>query len=108
MAPPLLPQADLGWRSSTVSGALRLRPALAQHSEAEGALMERIAMGKRSIVEIGVAEGGSAWTRTPHDGPDGTMVLIDTYPRRSGLNLSSFIARRLVGGVRPGLRRVAA
>jgi predicted O-methyltransferase YrrM len=96
MTPPLLHQADLGWRNSTISGALRLRPALAQHSEAEGALLERVAAGKRSIVEIGVAEGGSAWhTRRVMD-PAGTLVLIDTYPRRFGLNLSSIIARRLV------------
>jgi predicted O-methyltransferase YrrM len=96
MTPPLMHQADLGWRNSTIAGALRLRPALAQHSAAEGELLERTAAGRRSIVEIGVAEGGSAWhTRRVMD-PAGTLVLIDTYPRRFGLNLSSIIARRLV------------
>jgi predicted O-methyltransferase YrrM len=93
----LLHRADLGWRNSTIAGALRLRPALAQHSEAEGALIERMATGARSIVEIGVAEGGSAWHARRTMDPDGRMVLIDTYPRRFGLNLSSIIARRLVG-----------
>jgi predicted O-methyltransferase YrrM len=97
MTAPLLHRTDLGWRSSTIAGALRLRPALAQHSEAEGALIERLAAGARSIVEIGVAEGGSAWhaRRVMHE--QGRMVLIDTYPTRFGLNLSSIIARRLVG-----------
>jgi predicted O-methyltransferase YrrM len=96
MTPPLLYQADLGWRNSTIAGALRLRPALAQHSAAEGAVLERIAGGRRSIVEIGVAEGGSAWHARRVMDPDGTLVLIDTYPKRYGLNLSSIIARRLV------------
>jgi predicted O-methyltransferase YrrM len=96
MSPPLLQRADLGWRNSTIAGALRLRPALAQHSAAEGALIEKVAAGRRSIVEIGVAEGGSAWhTRKVMD-PAGTLVLIDPYPRRFGLNLSSIIARRLL------------
>jgi predicted O-methyltransferase YrrM len=96
MTQPLLHQADLGWRGSTIAGALRLRPAIAQHSEDEGALIERIAAGARTIVEIGVAEGGSAWHARRVMDPDGTLVLIDTYPRRFGLNLSSIIARRLV------------
>jgi predicted O-methyltransferase YrrM len=102
MSRALLHQADLGWRNSTVAGALRLRPAIAQHSPAEGALMERIAAGKRSIVEIGVAEGGSAWHARRVMDPSGTLVLIDPYPRRYGLNMSSIIARRLVGGIDRG------
>ncbi len=97
MSPPLLHRADLGWRGSTIAGALRLRPALAQHSKAEAELLERVAAGARTIVEIGVAEGGSAWHARRVMDPDGTLVLIDTYPRRFGLNLSSIIARRLVG-----------
>jgi predicted O-methyltransferase YrrM len=97
MNPPVLHRADLGWRSSTIAGALRLRPAIAQHSVAEGAVIERWAGGARTIVEIGVAEGGSAWHARRVMDPNGTLTLIDTYPRRFGLNLSSLIARRLVG-----------
>jgi predicted O-methyltransferase YrrM len=97
MSPALLHRADLGWRSSTIAGVLRLRPALAQHTETEGAAIERWASSARSIVEIGVAEGGSAWHARRVMDPDGTLTLIDTYPRRFGLNLSSIIARRLVG-----------
>ena len=36
------------------------------------------------------------------------MVLIDTYPTRFGLNLSSIIARRLVGARAARHRRMAA
>jgi predicted O-methyltransferase YrrM len=102
MRPPLLHQADLGWRNSTLAGALGLRPAIAQHSPAEGELMEKIAADKHSIVEIGVAEGGSAWHARRAMDPAGTLVLIDTYPRRFGINLSSIIARRLVSSVDRG------
>jgi predicted O-methyltransferase YrrM len=102
MSPPVLHRADLGCRSSTIAGALGLRPALAQHSSAEGAAIERWARDARSIVEIGVAEGGSAWHARRVMDPDGTLTLIDTYPRRFGLNLSSIIARRLVGRERRG------
>jgi predicted O-methyltransferase YrrM len=94
---PVLYQADLGWRSSTIAGALRLRPAIAQHTEAEGAAIERAASGASTVVEIGVAEGGSAWHARRVMDPQGTLVLIDTYPRKLGVNLSSVIARRLVG-----------
>lgn len=95
-------RTDFGWRSHTAFGALGLRPAVAQHSEAEATLLQRWGAGRRSLVEIGVAEGGSAWdVRTVMD-PQGTLVLIDTYPKVAGLNLSSIIARRLVNSVPRG------
>jgi predicted O-methyltransferase YrrM len=93
---PVLYRAELGWRGSTIAGALRLRPAIAQHTPAEGAAIERHATGARTIVEIGVAEGGSAWHARRVMDPNGRLVLIDTYPKRWGLNLSSITARRLV------------
>jgi predicted O-methyltransferase YrrM len=85
-----------------VAGVLRLRPPIAQISEDEGALIERCSEGAHRIVQIGVAEGGSAWhaRRTMH--PDGTLHLIDTYPKVAGVNLSSTIARRLVDSVPRG------
>jgi predicted O-methyltransferase YrrM len=94
-------QQDFGWRSSTVAGALRLRPAVAQITEAEGMLIERCSAGARRVVQIGVAEGGSAWHARRAMDPEGTLHLIDTYPKVLGLNLSSIIARRLVESV-PG------
>jgi predicted O-methyltransferase YrrM len=92
-------QADYGWRSSTIAGALRLRPAVAQITEAEGELIERCSAGARRVVQIGVAEGGSAWHARRTMSPSGTLHLIDTYPKVMGLNLSSIIARRLVDEV---------
>ena len=94
-------QQDFGWRSSTVAGALGLRPAVAQITEAEGALVERCSRAAHRVVQIGVAEGGSAWHARRAMNPSGTLHLIDTYPRVLGLNLSSIIARRLVESV-PG------
>jgi predicted O-methyltransferase YrrM len=98
-------QTDFGWRNHSVFGALGLRPAVAQHSPAESELLKRTASGARSIVEIGVAEGGSAWDMRSVMDPDGTLVLIDPYPRVLGLNLSSITARRLVDGIDRGSTR---
>jgi predicted O-methyltransferase YrrM len=98
-----LHREDLGWRSSTIAGALRLRPAIAQVSEAEGQLLERSAAGARSLVEIGIAEGGSAWHLRRSMDPQGTLTLIDTYPAVLGMNMSRIIARRLVDGVDRGI-----
>ena len=92
---------DFGWRASTVAGALRLRPAVAQITASEGALIERCSKGTRRVVQIGVAEGGSAWHARRSMDPDGRLYLIDTYPKVLGLNLSSIIAKRLVDSV-PG------
>jgi predicted O-methyltransferase YrrM len=102
MARAPLHRAELGWRSSTVAGALGLRPAVAQISAAEGELLERSAAGARSVVEIGVAEGGSAWHLRRAIDPGGTLTLIDTYPPVLGMNMSQVIARRLVDGVERG------
>jgi predicted O-methyltransferase YrrM len=99
---PLLHRADLGLRNSTVAGALGLRPAMAQSSEAEGELLERAAQGARTIVEIGVAEGGSAYHLRRAMHPDGDLHLIDPYPKRYGMNMSSRIAKRLVEKVPHG------
>lgn len=93
---------DLGWRSSTVAGALRLRPAIAQVTAAEGRLLERYAAGARSILEIGIAEGGSAWHLRRALDPAGTITLIDTYPTVLGMNMSRAIASRLVESVDRG------
>jgi predicted O-methyltransferase YrrM len=94
---------DFGWRSSTAAGALRLRPAVAQITKREGELIERCSAGVSRVVQIGVAEGGSAWHARRTMDPSGELCLIDTYPKVLGLNLSSIIARRLVDSV-PGAR----
>ena len=98
-------RTDFGWRKHSLFGALRLRPAVAQHSPAEAELLKRTARGARTIVEIGVAEGGSAWDMRTVMDPGGTLVLIDPYPRVMGVNLSSITARRLLNGVDRGRTR---
>jgi predicted O-methyltransferase YrrM len=102
MARAPLHREDLGWRSSTVAGALGLRPAIAQISAAEGEALERSAAEAGSVVEIGVAEGGSAWHLRRTLDPAGTLTLIDTYPKVLGMNMSMVIARRLVDSVDRG------
>jgi predicted O-methyltransferase YrrM len=101
---PLAPeyQKDYGWRSSTLAGALRLRPPVAQISAPEGELTERWSTGATRVVQIGVAEGGSAWHARRAMDPAGTLHLIDTYPKVMGVNLSRITARRLVGSVDRG------
>ncbi len=95
--PPLLHRANLGWRRRHAFGALGLRPALAQHSQAEAGLLQQHATGAGTIVEIGVAEGGSAFELRQVMDPDGTLVLIDPYvPGMLRINFSRLIARRTV------------
>jgi len=93
---------DFGVRNHSLFGALNLRPAVAQHSAPERDLLRRVATGARSIVEIGVAEGGSAYDMRSTMDAEGVLTLIDPYPRVAGVNLTSITARRLVGGVPRG------
>ncbi|MBU6151563.1 MAG: class I SAM-dependent methyltransferase [Chloroflexi bacterium] len=97
-----LHRADLGWRNHSLFGAVGFRPAIAQHSVAEAELIQRWADGRSRLVEIGVAEGGSAWDARLTMSRSGTLTLIDTYPKVAGVNLSSITARRLVGSVDRG------
>ncbi len=93
---------DFGWRSHSLFGALGLRPAVAQHSTAERDLMRRVAAGKRTIVEIGVAEGGSAFDMREVMDPAGCITLIEPFPRVAGVNVSRVTAHRLVESVDRG------
>jgi predicted O-methyltransferase YrrM len=93
---------DFRLRGHSVFGALGLRPPIAQHSTAERDLFQKVAAGAHTIVEIGVAEGGSAWDMRSVMHPDGRLVLIDPYPRVAGINLSSVTARRLVNRLERG------
>jgi predicted O-methyltransferase YrrM len=95
-------RTDFGWRNHSLFGAINLRPAVAQHSLAERDLIRKTAAGARTIVEIGVAEGGSAYDARQVMDPQGTLTLIDPFPRVAGINLTSFTARRLVDSVDRG------
>ena len=75
--------------------ALGLRRALAQHSAAEGKLLQRYAEGASTIVEIGVLEGGSALELRSVMDPAGTLVLVDPYaPGRLRVSMSRLVATR--------------
>src|SRR4051794_37630809 len=91
------------WRSRSLFGALGLRPVTVQHSPAEGALLRRCAEGRHAIVEIGVAEGGSAWESRQAMPSDGVMYLIDPYFLAKGpISPAKIVARRLVNSVPRG------
>jgi predicted O-methyltransferase YrrM len=55
-------------------------------------------------VEIGVAEGGSAWEIRRVFDPRGTLYLIDPYPPGLllGISMTQVVAQRLVNEVRRG------
>lgn len=56
-----------------------LRPPMAQHTEAEHRVLEKYARGRRSLVEIGVAEGASAVALRTAMNPEGTLYLVDPF-----------------------------
>jgi hypothetical protein len=58
---------------------LGLRPVFAQHTRREHEALLRWGAGKRSVVEIGVAEGASACALREAMSPDGTLFLIDPF-----------------------------
>ena len=96
-APDILHRPELGWRRRHVFAALGLRRPVAQHSEAEGGLLQRYAHGASTIVEIGVFEGGSALELRSVMDPAGTLVLVDPYPPgRLGVSMSRVVAARTV------------
>src|SRR5258708_7420511 len=87
---PLLRHPAYAW--------LGLRPALAQHTAAEHAAFVRWATGRRSLVEIGVAEGVSGLALRESMAEDGTLYLIDPFhlSRTPALNFTKRAARRAV------------
>lgn len=95
---PTLVTTDARWRRRQVFGALGLRHSLFQGTEAEARLLRQHAAGARLIVELGVAEGGSAVQLRSVMAHDGCLYLVDPYePGRAGISLARIIARRAVG-----------
>jgi predicted O-methyltransferase YrrM len=76
-----------------------LRGIIADHSEAEESLLASYAAGRKTLVEIGVAEGASALALRKVADPAGVLYLIDPYPtgRVPGLSLKKICAHRHVG-----------
>ena len=87
-----------------IFGAVGLRRAAAQHSEAEGLLLRHFAAQSLLTVEIGVAEGGSAWEAAQVMPSDGELHLIDPYFRATTSKVcpAQITARRLVRSVARG------
>ena len=85
----------------SVFALVGLRPAASEHTAAEGRLLREYAAGRKVIVEIGVAEGGSAWEMRQVMAPDGKLYLIDPYPLRNfgPLSPARLVAHRLVASV---------
>lgn len=91
-------RGEAGWRRRHVFGALRLRSPQAQVTEREARLLAEHAVGARRVVELGVAEGGSAARLRSAMAPDGCLYLVDPYePGRARVSFARIIARRVVG-----------
>jgi predicted O-methyltransferase YrrM len=75
-----------------------LRPVQAQHTEAEHRAIENHGRGRRSVVELGVAEGASASALREVMDPKGTLYLVDPFhlSRLPALNFLQRTAHRAV------------
>jgi predicted O-methyltransferase YrrM len=78
----------------------KLRGIIAEHSEAEELMLQRHARGRKSLVEIGVAEGASAFALRRVADVSAVLYLVDPYlpGRIPGLNLTKLCAQRNVNG----------
>ena len=91
------------YRARPVFGALRLRRPAAQHTRPESELLRAHAWEADTLVELGVAEGGSAMELREVMAPGATLHLVDPYARgRLGVSLELLVARRAVGSVDNG------
>lgn len=91
-----------GWRARSIFAALHLRPVNAQLSAAESALLQRWAKNRRVVVEVGVAEGGSAAEIREVMHPEGQMYLVDPYHLSGTFRFTQRVARRAVDSVDRG------
>jgi predicted O-methyltransferase YrrM len=78
-----------------------LRAPACEHTQLEGEVLRHYASSQRTIVEIGVAEGGSAWEMRKAMAADGTLYLIDPYHLSAlgALSPARLVAHRLVASV---------
>lgn len=104
MREPAVHRMPSNWRRRPIFALIGLRRPHAEHTLAEGQLLRRYAGGARTAVEIGVAEGGSAFEIRQALDPEGTLYLIDPYPlgRFFGRSAAKLVARRLVNRVNRG------
>lgn len=99
----LLYRADTGWRRRHVFGVLGLRRPRAECTMAEARLLRDHAAGARSVVELGVAEGGSALQLRSAMAADGCLYLVDPYATGpTGISFAQIMARRVLGSCTNG------
>jgi predicted O-methyltransferase YrrM len=80
-----------------VFGALGLRRPSAECTANEALLLRDHAAGARCVVELGVAEGGSALHLRSAMAADGCLYLVDPYPTGStGVSFARSVARRVL------------
>lgn len=90
-------------RKKPLFAALRLRRPAAQHTRTERELLIEHARDASTLVELGVAEGGSAMELREVIAPNGTLHLVDPFaPGRLGVSFDRIVARRLVASVANG------
>ena len=87
-----------------VFGYLGLRPFFAQHTGAEHTALKRWAAGRSALVEIGVAEGVSAFAIREGMSEQATLFLVDPFhlSRMPALNFTRRAARRAVEDCKRG------
>ena len=86
------------WMRHPIFGWLGLRPLLAQHTRAEHLAIGRWSANRRSLAEIGVAEGVSAMGIREVMAEDATLYLIDPFhlSRLPALNFTRRAAHRAI------------
>ncbi|HBB32225.1 MAG TPA: hypothetical protein DC064_10620 [Cyanobacteria bacterium UBA9273] len=106
MHPLYVPYIQENWKSFKFKHALfqllGLRGVIAGHTKNEEVLLDKYAKGRKSIVELGVAEGASALALRRVADSAGNLYLIDPYlpGRILGLNFSKLVAHRYVNSCR--------
>jgi predicted O-methyltransferase YrrM len=95
---------ELGRYERPIFAVLGLRPPMALHTHSEAALIRKYAAHAVCAVEIGVAEGGSAYEIRRVIDPGGTLYLVDPFPPGLlfGVSMTRVVAGRVVARVDRG------
>lgn len=101
---PRTPSRWVGWFRHPLFAYLGVRPVFAQHTPAEHRALMRWAAGRSHIVEIGVAEGGSACALAEAMSASATLTLIDPFSlsRCPAINATKRVARAVVSRAAKG------
>ena len=91
------------WRHP-IFALLGVRPVYSEHTSGEDKLLREWACRSLTIVELGVAEGGSAWSMRLRMPAQARLVLVDPYvPGRLPIvTVKQLVAHRLVASVPNG------